>query len=286
MKPDDAAIEARWELVRQLVLDRPDLTKGDPTIGELARVSGLPWFRLLDQQRLSEYLARDYRALMWVHGFGMTKRDQLIAILEATVLSPMRAGAAQLDACGRLAEWGVSESIPVTSLPLPMRVLGFCEREGLTSIGQLVRAVETQGVMELQRRRNLGHKSVGELLEMVGALQSGDRQKAARWLPVQGAGEGTVAGAAPVYLDACSRLAEWGVPESFPVAVLPLPARVLGLCEEDGLKGLGQLLRLAESLGERGLLLRRNLGRKSIRELLDLVEALRLGDRPQAGRRG
>lgn len=89
---------------------------------------------------------------------------------------------------------------------------------------------------------------------------------------------------AAVRIRPCERISEWGIPEEYPVAVLPLPARVLGLCENEKIVTLGELLNAAESLGERGLLAKPNLGRKSIGELLGLLEALRAGDRERVRR--
>jgi hypothetical protein len=57
-----------------------------------------------------------------------------------------------------------------------------------------------------------------------------------------------------------------------------VPARIINFCENSHIETLGGLLDTVESLGESGLLKQDNLGRKSVREMLALLNALRSGD--------
>lgn len=73
-------------------------------------------------------------------------------------------------------------------------------------------------------------------------------------------------------------LREWQIPESFPVELIRLPARVLGFCTNKQVAALGELINVSEALGVRGLLRQGNLGRKSVDELFSFIDALQRGD--------
>jgi hypothetical protein len=73
-------------------------------------------------------------------------------------------------------------------------------------------------------------------------------------------------------------LQDWRIPDSFPVGLMRLSARIINFCESSRIETLGGLLDTIESLGEPGLLKQDNLGRKSVGEMVALLNALRSGD--------
>ena len=84
--------------------------------------------------------------------------------------------------------------------------------------------------------------------------------------------------AVPIARKAQDTLREWQVPESFPVELIRLPARVLGFCANKKALTLGELITVSESLGVRGLLGQDNLGRKSVDEIFSLIDSLQRSD--------
>jgi hypothetical protein len=190
----------RWDEVRQRALADPALPVVDSQLGDLAQRIGLKWFDRLHRQRAGDYLERDGRAIVGLPGFGSTKRERLIAIIEMS-LQHLSHGhpvtAEPVEACERLVEWGVPHDYPVAALHrLPTRVFGFCEESRIESLGELVRAVMALGEDGLLSCKNLGRKSVADLIALVDALRRSDRQEAARWLPLSESGHGLSLGVA------------------------------------------------------------------------------------------
>ena len=73
-------------------------------------------------------------------------------------------------------------------------------------------------------------------------------------------------------------LQDWRIPESFPVSLMRVNARIINYCENNHIETLGALLDSIESLGEAGLLQQANLGRKSVSAVLALFRSLQSND--------
>lgn len=191
----------RWNIARQKALQRPDLAGGTASIAELARRTGNAWYaKSRHDHLLSSYLKLDAHAIMKRSGIGPVTIERILNIVEAAVtMGPMEVIQPDKPSAplSRLEEWGVPEHFPVSVLlRLPARVLGFCEQAQIQSLGDLLRQTEALGEKGLLATRNLGRKSVAELLDLVEALRQGNRQEAGRWLPLSENGPGFSLGVA------------------------------------------------------------------------------------------
>lgn len=184
------AFDTRWERARSACLRQYRLAQATTTVGELARIYGLPWFDRLDGERVATYLSFDYRTLMSRYGFGSKKFDLLIAILEAAAANEAGTGngtsaeSIPRNAQDTLRKWQVPGSFPVELIRLPARVLGFCANKRVANLGELIAVSEALGVRGLLEQENLGRKSVDELFSFMDALQRGDAAGVRRWLPL------------------------------------------------------------------------------------------------------
>lgn len=118
----------------------------------------------------------------------------------------------------------------------------------------------------LLRRRGLGIVKIGKIIAILEAAIGSNIQ------PV------VVPSQLTLPKKARDTLQDWHIPESFPVALIRVPARIIGFCENNHIETLGGLLDAVESLGGPGLLKQENLGRKSVSEVLALVNSLRCND--------
>lgn len=143
-----------------------------------------------------------------------------------------------------LPEWLLGARLE--SLGLPKRMLGYAEREGLTTVGELVR----RSRVELAAAKNLARGSI----------------EATRSTLVQCAVEGPSAEPRPSTWDALSSsLPDWLL--ATPLAHLELPARMRVFVEREGLATVADLVRVPRSMLSRAP----NLGRGSIGDTRTLL---------------
>lgn len=196
---EETVWSTHWEDICRRAAARPDVAEA--CLGELAKKTGLPWFDRLSDQRAGDYLTHDGRTILRLRGFGRTKRERLLAIIEANLQSSSDnnppPATNSTEPWTRLAEWGVPDNYPSAALlRLPARVLRFCEQAKIEHLGDLVRLTVALGERGLLSRKNLGRKSVNNLLGLVDALRKDDHQEAARWLPLSENGPGLSLGVA------------------------------------------------------------------------------------------
>lgn len=118
----------------------------------------------------------------------------------------------------------------------------------------------------LLQRRGLGIVKIGKIIAILEASIGSDIQPMVVSAPLTPPKK------------ARDTLRDWRIPESFPVALMRVPARIIGFCENNHIETLGGLLDAVESLGGPGLLKQDNLGRKSVSEVLALVNSLQSND--------
>lgn len=70
----------------------------------------------------------------------------------------------------------------------------------------------------------------------------------------------------------------WGVPADYPLSLVPLPQRLLNLCQGQQIGTLKALLQFWEAVGREGLLAHRNMGRRTVDEMEELANAVMMGD--------
>ncbi len=90
----------------------------------------------------------------------------------------------------RLEEWGIPLHLPCDVLLLPARVLNYCRVNHRPTLGDVLDLWTTMGRAEMLGLRNVGRSSVNALEGLAVALNMGDREAAARWLPLSPDGHG------------------------------------------------------------------------------------------------
>jgi len=79
-------------------------------------------------------------------------------------------------------------------------------------------------------------------------------------------------------------LKEWGVPETYPLSVMPLSTRCLSFCTRLGIHTLGELLQFVEPLTRYELYLKGNIGEKTVGEIHGMALAVASNNREEARR--
>jgi len=189
MKKEEDTLAERWKHARTAAMADPQYLNCEPCMGDLARWTGLPWFRTIGSHPVAYYLVRNFYELTILPGFGAKKCSRLVALVEAsTAATFVRPTSMQMqsfpDPKVRLKEWGVDESYPVSVIPLSARALKFSDNVNAHTLGELLNTIGDYGESELLRQRNLGRKSVNQMLGLFNAIRVGDKDQARRWLPL------------------------------------------------------------------------------------------------------
>lgn len=181
---------------------------GDVGLMDLAMSSGLEWYLGRGNEPLAWFLKHDGRQLVTLPGFGQKKLTKLCEILSKALEIRMGASAPMIpfvkpELGEVLMEWGIPGEFPCRLCLLPVRVLSYCETQGIMFLGQLLDEWRRLGFEGFKKIRNLGTRSVRQIEVLVHALENRDRKVVGLFIPLSRTGSGVSLSAA---LTSCAQL--------------------------------------------------------------------------------
>lgn len=199
-----ALLAKRWDRI----VDRVEVINwGNISIRALASRSGLEWYRTRGDELLANFLGFDGVTLLARHGLGFRKIERLCEIVERALdmvldedFADPVSTAASNDPHETLVAWGVPPGFPCRLARLPVRLVNFCDKQGLAGIGELLSAWEKLGFEGFKAQRNLGSLSVRRMQVFVESLRKRDFENVSSFLPLDLAGSGVSLGRALVLI--------------------------------------------------------------------------------------
>ena len=152
------------------------------------------------QEPLGFLLQENMDHLLKLRGFGRKKIAQTFANLRAIAihlgwapgsdLQP-QVGAVLESKEFSLAQYGLPDTFPVEATFLSQRACNYCAAAGIVTLVDLTAAVTSPGwETSVLKYANMGRKSVGEIHQLVAALNSGDRTTINEFIPLRSQGKG------------------------------------------------------------------------------------------------
>ena len=147
----------------------------------------MEWYVKRGDEKLGDFLEQRGAALFRIPGFGRKKIEALCEIIENLgELDPADGEEVTTDfPRQRLEQWGFPVEFPCQLVAFPARVLHYCERNEIVTVGDLIDEWEQRGYCGLIAERNLGTKSVRAIESLITNLIAGDRESAATQLPLK-----------------------------------------------------------------------------------------------------
>jgi transcriptional regulator with XRE-family HTH domain len=178
-----------------LVSRARSLEWGNAGLMDLAMSCGLEWYPGRGNEPLAWFLKHDGRQLVTLPGFGQKKLTKLCEILckaleIRTGASPSVIPIEKPEPGEVLLEWDIPEEFPCRLCLLPVRVLSYCETQGIMFLAQLLDEWRRLGFEGFKKLRNLGTKSVRQIEVLVHALENRDAGTASLFLPLGPSGRG------------------------------------------------------------------------------------------------
>ena len=183
----------RWEKLRLKAPQLGWLREMSPFVYQLAEAANLRWYQTRNSDRVASFISLELGKLARVRAFGRTKIQCLIEILEAAssgVDAPTIFQSPPRDCFDVLRLWEIPDDYPLNLLPLPSRLMTFCETEQILSLPALLDIWAKLGADGLLKRRNIGKQTVIELHALVEAISNADSMEVRRWLPLHDSGKG------------------------------------------------------------------------------------------------
>ena len=200
LKQRKAELAMRWD---KIIVRARQMDCGNIGIGTLASLSGLEWYRARGDEPLANFLDFEGIDLMARRSLGFQKIDHLCEIVELALDSILGAetsnftsAAIGFDPHETLVDWGIPSDYPCRLTRLPVRIINYCDKQGLTGIGELLNVWETLGLEGFKAQQNLGSMSVRRIEVFVKSLRRKDHKTASSFLPLDPSGNGLSLGSA------------------------------------------------------------------------------------------
>jgi len=189
MADSRTALEQRWAPIRKRCIAFGWNGDDSPRITDLAREHGFEWYVKRGRDMVGDFIGAQPSDLFMMHyGFGRTKAALLIEILSAAtgeaVADQGAAPAESLNTADVLTLWGVPDNYPLSLVPLSTRLLNFCENQHITTLHTLLQFWSVVGEEGFRQHRNIGQRTVNEMVALFEAVACGQAEAARQWLPL------------------------------------------------------------------------------------------------------